>query len=310
MPIIGTDENGWEIYDERVAEVNVPCGQCIECRQAKARNWMIRLHEELRSCNYPYFITLTFSPQKLGELRKELNLNECNALAGKAVRRSLERWRKDHKKSLRHWYITELGHEGTERIHLHGLIFSEIPLEFTKSKQEHYYHWKYWKYGLVYVGDYCNKRTINYIVKYVTKIDTDHKGFIGQVLCSPGMGREYVQRPGVEAAHKYRPKNTIDYYRLNNGQKVKLPTYYKNKFVNEDQRELIWREFMDRDQTAVMGIVHDNRRITPEILGNIVNKAQERSRFYGYGDDSQEWKKKPWNVTERMLKSEINAKNS
>ena len=310
-PVIGKDQWGEDIYDERVLYINIPCGQCIECRKTKARQWQVRLFEELKSNNYyPYFITLTFSPEQLGTLMRETGQKESNALAGIAVRRSLERWRKDHKKSLRHWYITELGHEGTERIHLHGIIFSDIPLEFTKSKQENFYHWKYWKYGLVYVGKYVNAKTINYVVKYMTKIDNDHKGFIGQILCSPGIGKNFMEKFGIQETHKYRPRATNDFYRLPNGGKVKLPTYYKNKLLNEEQRELVWREFMDMDKTTIAGNTYPNRTTTLHTLANIQTKAQEVSTFLGYGSDSKEWRKIPWNITEKMLKSEKNQKNS
>lgn len=309
-PVIGFEE--WEgkklpIYDERVLYINVPCGNCIECRKQKARNWQVRLHEELDQWEHKYFITLTFSPEQLGKLQKETGLDECNAIAGKAVRRSLERWRKDHKKSLKHWYVTELGHEGTERIHLHGLIFSNEALDFVKSNKQDFYHWKYWQYGLVYVGKFCNHQTINYIVKYMHKIDDDHKGFVGQCFCSPGIGRSWIDKPGVMQAHRYRPHNTNDFYRLQNGTKVKLPTYYKNKVLNENERENNWRDFMDLNKTTVLGIDHSNTdNVT---LGRIVNKASELNKFLGYGDTSKEYRKRPYNITERMLKSEKMQKN-
>lgn len=307
-PIIGKDQFGHNIYDERVLYINIPCGQCIECRKSKARAWQVRLHEELDQWEYKYFITLTFSPEQLGILRKEIGKGDVdtNAALGLAIRRSLERYRKDHKKSLRHWYISELGHEGTERIHSHGIIFSNEPLEFTKSKEENFYHWKYWKYGLVYVGTYCNHQTINYIVKYMLKIDDDHKGYVGQVFCSPGIGKAYIEKPNTQITHKYRPRHTNDFYRLQNGTKVKLPTYYKNKLLNEEERERMWREFMDMDKVTVMGNDHsttDNRT-----LGNIVAKAQEINRFLEYGDDSKEWRKRTYNITQRMINSEKTKK--
>lgn len=307
-PVIGINEFGDEIFDERVLYVNAPCGQCIECRQQKARNWQVRLHEELKHNNYAYFVTLTFSPIELQKICLKTKLKECNEVAAYAVRHSLERFRKDYKKSLRHWYITELGHEGTERIHLHGIIFNDFPLEFTKSKEDHFYEWKYWKYGLVYVGDYCNARTINYIVKYMHKIDKDHKGFIGQVLASPGIGRTYTDRPGVKELHRYRPGRTIDYYRLNNGAKIKLPSYWKNKCLSDQERELQWREFMDHNTVSILGNNHELNTAGIASIGRITAKAQEVSTKLGYGDDSKEWKKKDYNITRRMMRQEARIK--
>lgn len=311
MPIIGYkteklptgDYADIPIYDERIAYVEVPCGQCIECRQTKAREWQIRLLEEIKTHKYNYFITLTFAPKELETLCKKTRLKECNAVAGYAVRHMLERWRKDKKTSLKHWLITELGHEGTERIHLHGLLFNENELDFGPVDDNKLRTWHYWKYGTVYVGDYVNERTINYISKYITKIDTDHKGFIGQILASPGIGREFIERLKEYRSTRYNyvPKNAADYYRLTNGSKVKLPKYYKNKLYTEEQREEIWRNFMDRQVISITGTEHDLKKITNRSLETITNNARETNRFMGYGSDNKEWRKKPYNITKNMI---------
>ena len=284
----------------------IPCGQCIECRQTKAREWQVRLSEEIKEYEYKYFVTLTFSPKELQNLLFKTRLEECNAVAAHALRHALERYRKDHKVSLRHWFITELGHEGTERIHMHGLFFSNNPLEFIKKEEVpgkgFMGEWKYWKYGLIFVGNYVNQRTINYISKYITKIDTDHKGFVGNILASPGIGRSFIDRQ-ISDVHKYRPKHTIDYYELPNGCKVKLPKYYKNKFLNEDERELVWREFMDTEKESIMGNTYLKGSDQRELI-NITEKAKEVNTFLDYGNDSKEWRKKPYNLTRRMLQAQ------
>lgn len=302
-PIIGTiDVQGIEvpIHDTRVLQIEVPCGNCEECRKGKARQWQIRLGEEIKEWKYKYFITLTFSPKELEELCKKTRLKECNAVMGYAVRHMLERYRKDKKTSLKHWIITELGHENTERIHGHGLLMSNDPLEFIKSNKENFYTWKYWKYGLVYVGQYVNMQTINYIVKYINKIDTDHKGFVGEILCSPGIGKSYIDKLN-NTGYYYRPHKTIDYYTLPNGTKVKQPKYYKNKLFNENEREMIWRDFMDLEKQTIAGNTYDLEKISKESLENITEKARRINKEMGYGDDSKEWRKQEWNVTRRML---------
>ena len=98
-----------------------------------------------------------------------------------AVRRFLERWRKKYKKSVKHWLVTELGHQGTERIHLHGIIFTKETSETIQN---------IWKYGNIWVGTFVNTKTINYIIKYITKIDEDHKGFKSIILSSAGIGNQ------------------------------------------------------------------------------------------------------------------------
>ena len=50
-------------------KVPVVCGKCMECRKQKAREWRVRLHEELRHNNKNVlFVTLSFSEQSLIEL--------------------------------------------------------------------------------------------------------------------------------------------------------------------------------------------------------------------------------------------------
>lgn len=289
-----------ELTDLRCAYIEIPCGNCIECRKQKANEWRCRMSEELREHKYAYFVTLTFSPEELLKLTRETRRCECNLIAGVAVRRFLERWRKKHGKSLRHWCISELGHEGTERLHLHGIIWSDT--EIGKEYLEYYWH-----YGEIWCGEYCNQQTINYIVKYITKIDTDHKGFYGQIFASPGIGRRWVDRHQNDPTYTYRPGKSRTDYVLKNGQKVKMPTYFKNKIYNEDEREKIWRDFMDKEKISIMGIEH-TLDIGHKTLTNIINKAQEVNYEQEYGDDSPEWKKTPTNITERMLMSEKKRK--
>ena len=42
------------------------------------------------------------------------------------------------------------------------------------------------------------KKTINYITKYMLKVDVDHKNFRGKVLCSAGLGKGYTERPDAQ----------------------------------------------------------------------------------------------------------------
>ena len=105
--------------------------------------------------NTGQFITLTFSNEELEKLINETGIQESNAVATLAVRRFLERRRKKYKESVKHWFVTELGHNGTERIHLHGILFTKETKETIES---------IWKYGNIWVGTFVNTKTINYII--------------------------------------------------------------------------------------------------------------------------------------------------
>ena len=51
-----------ECTDDRVKAVAVGCGQCIECRKQKAREWQVRINEEIRSDPRGKFMIEKVSP--------------------------------------------------------------------------------------------------------------------------------------------------------------------------------------------------------------------------------------------------------
>ena len=64
------------------------------------------------------FLTLTIDDKSYKQLKQKYNLKDDNDIATKAIRLCLERVRKQTGKSVKHWFITEMGHEKTERPHL------------------------------------------------------------------------------------------------------------------------------------------------------------------------------------------------
>lgn len=278
---------------ERTKEfVSVGCGNCIECRKQKAREWQIRMHEELKVSKNGKFVTFTFSPDQLKKLCEETQLNECNAVATIAVRRFLERYRKKHKVSCKHWLITELGHTGTERIHLHGILFTNDTWEEIE---------KIWGYGQIWVGNYCTNKTVNYIIKYVTKIDTDHKDYKQIILCSRGIGANYANSLQFNK-HKYKGKDTKDFYILPSGAKVSNPIYYRNKLYSEEERGELWTQKIKEQTTYVMG-QKLNLSTAKGYNGylKILKTWQEENRRMGYGTPEAEWKAKDYSITFNML---------
>lgn len=278
--------------DNRLLWVAIGCGKCIECRKQKANNWKIRLMEELKENQQCYFITLTFSEESIEKIKKteEKQWTE-NDIATKATRYFLERWRKKYKRSVRHWLITERGHEGTERIHLHGLMWcNDNQIQDLE---------KLWSYGWVFVGDYVNNKTINYIIKYVTKIDNDHKDFEGKILCSAGLGRNYIHKiinketgeiteTGTGSRYnKYAGERTKEVYKTNEGYEIRLPIYYRNKIYSENEREALWLQTLEKGKRYITGteynFITDNDKLK---FLKALQQAQKDNTKNGYGSIS------------------------
>ena len=284
--------------DPRALYVPVGCGRCIECRKQKANNWKIRLNEEIRHNNKATFVTLTFAEESLLNIKKKINKEKDhsyevdNEIASYAVRHFTELWRKHHKKTVRHWLITELGHNGTERIHLHGLIWTEKPEEIKKI----------WKYGYIFLGKYVNEQTINYIAKYVTKTDTMHKEYNSKIFTSKGLGAKYLER-NDSLKNEFKDTETNELYRTRKGTKLALPTYYRNKLWTEDERERLWLNRLDKNERYVLGIKIDLNH--PEGDNHYYSALQEArifNKMWGFGDDTKNWDLKRYEEKRKKLK--------
>lgn len=267
--------------DERLLYVTAACGKCMECRQQKQRQWLVRMSEELRQNPNAYFMTLTIDDQNYAELSNMCKSKDNNEIATKALRLMLERIRKKTGKSVKHWFITELGHEKTERLHLHGIVWGIGTDQLINEK---------WNYGYIYTGMFVNEKTINYITKYMTKEDADHPGFIGKVLCSKGIGRGYTKREDAKN-HVYKKGKTIEYYRLRNGSKINLPIYYRNQLFTEEEREMLFLDKIEKGIIYVMGqkVHRDNEE---EYLALLEEGRRTEQRLYG--NHVQEWEKEKY----------------
>ena len=157
-----------------------------------------------------------------------------NTIATTATRLFLERWRKKYKTSLRHWLVTELGHNGTENIHLHGIIWTDIPLNTVE---------KLWSYGWMWKGkgpqntNYVNEKTVNYIVKYMSKMDEDHKHYKAITLTSPGIGGNYKKTEQIKRNTYSETQETNEKYRTQSGHEMALPIYYRNMIYSDAEKE-------------------------------------------------------------------------
>lgn len=257
--------------DERKLYVPIGCGNCIECRKLRQREWRVRIHEEMKTDKTGKFITLTFSEEKMDELIEETGIKEANELATKAIRRFTERWRKEFGKTIKHWMIVELGHKGTERVHMHGILWTK---ENKKTIE------RIWKYGMIWEGYSMGEKAVNYILKYITKVDKDHKDFKGKILTSKGIGKKYTETINA----KDNKRRMDDTYRLENGTKTKMPIYYRNKIFNEEDREKMWIDSIDKGIMWVNGIKIDvTTERGREHYEKMIMYERERTALLGMG---------------------------
>lgn len=295
------------VNDERTKYVPIGCGNCIECRKQKARNWQVRLLEDLKEHKNGKFITLTFSNESIRILDKEIDIAPYAALEGyerdneiatKAMRLFLERWRKEYGKSIRHWMVTELGHNGTENIHMHGIMWTDKPVTEIE---------RIWQYGWIWKGkivkgklvNYVNAQTVNYIVKYINKIDNVHKTFKSKVLTSPGIGGNYLNGQDWKK-NKFNEKKTLEIYRTSTGHKIAMPIYWRNKIYNEKEREQLWLQKLDKQERWICGEKIDISQ-GDEDYYKILEWHRKRNKELGYGDDVKNWSRTEYEKQRRII---------
>jgi hypothetical protein len=300
------------IHDIRVMAVPVGCGQCIECRKQKQREWQVRLLEDVRTNKNGKFVTLTFSNENITKLYNDKKLTGLksydldNGAATLAIRLWLERWRKKYKKSLRHWLVTELGHEGTENIHIHGIVWTD-EIEAIETTWQYGWVWKGREIAKGIYDNYVNEKTVNYIVKYISKIDFQHRYYKSVIRTSAGIGGNYIQRLDAER-NKYKEGETRQYYQNREGYKLALPIYWKNKIYSDEEREKLWIEKLDKQTRYVLGREIDISE-GDEKYYEALEEARQKNRRLGYGTSEKDWSREKYEEQRRIMKQEQRKAN-
>lgn len=298
------------VLDNRVLATPIKCNECIECHKQKRNGWRVRINEEIKTDKRGFFITLTFTDDAIKELATTKEARGLsgyaldNKIAKIAVRRFYERHRKDYGKTIKHWLVTEIGGNNTERIHLHGIIWTDLtPLEIQR----------YWGYGNIRDGkykptnrkqSYLNERTINYITKYLTKKDPKHKYYKSEVLSSNGIGKEYANSHAAKM-QKYIRGRTQEAYITRGGHEIQMPTYLRNKIYSDEEREKLWIEKLDKGYMYILGR-RINVKTNEQEYKEFLREAQKRNKKLGYGNGDFNWQEKVNEEHRRILKQKEN----
>lgn len=288
--------------DQRQQYVFIPCKQCYICRRRKAREWKMRITEDIKINKDAKIVTLTFNTESLKSLSKECKGVEGyeldNQICKLAVKRFRERWRKKYGRSPRHWLITELGHGETEHVHMHGIIWqdSRYKLKDTLLNEVE----KIWNYGFVGKGkkdhqtgkliNYVDASTANYFTKYVNKIDQMHPEYKQIILTSAGIGKCFLESEKAKD-NEYREEKTNQMYNVDNGGILPMPEYFRKKLYTDEQREKLTGWYLNKNI-----IYLDGKEISLKIGGKaifaLIKELRAKNATLGYGDGSKNWERK------------------
>lgn len=205
--------------------ITVPCGKCYACLSNKRQAWSFRLYNELKNAESAYFVTLTYddSHVPLDDFCQQHVCKRDVQLFLKRLRKSLS----DVK--IKYFIVSEYG-PTTYRPHYHCIIFN-LPADKADLSLL-----KCWGLGFVSTGT-VTAASISYCCKYCV---TDSyvmnpsltKNFM---LCSKGLGLSYL----TSSMRSYLCENEQGYAVVEDGKKVALPRYYKDKVFSDELKAIV-----------------------------------------------------------------------
>lgn len=292
----------------RLEDMEIPCGNCIQCRLDYSKTWATRCYLESLQYKDNYFVTLTYEDEyiKRGKTgNPTVEIADFRAFV-KALRQKLKR--DFNHTGVRFFGCTEYGDQSF-RPHGHLILFNcpipDLTINFKddkgnitqrKSAFGFMYFSQYlkdlWPYGFITIED-ANFNTEAYVSRYIMK---KQKGKAGQELYIKQLSIEPPQlmmslKPGI--GMKYFEENEMDLIEnpsiivpRGNGQKPLIsgiPRNYKKK-IFENHPDLyepmleIAKDNTSKARSLLAGhqLINDNRRIEEESI---------KRKFEAFGRD-------------------------
>lgn len=187
--------------------------------------------QEEKVSSSAFFITLTYDTTHVPISRNGfLTLNKRDPqLFFKRLRKLTSSL--DPKRIIKYYLCGEYGTDN-KRPHYHAIIFNVIdPIHVDQS----------WHLGQTHFGTVCGA-SVGYTLKYMEKqkqipahINDDRQPEFS--LMSKGLGESYI----TEAVKRYHHADLANRMCLDieDGKKIAMPRYYKNKIYHENQRQAI-----------------------------------------------------------------------
>ncbi len=218
----------------------VPCGKCPPCFARRTSQWSFRLRIEGRQHMLSLFVTLTYEKPPISQ-------NGFMTLDKTDVQKFIKRLRKINfirygiTKKIVYYVAGEYG-STFKRPHYHLIIFNACSNAIMDA----------WALdnkplGYVHIGT-VSDASIGYTLKYISKklikkmFSRDDRKAEFQ-LCSKGIGLAYLTQ-AIIRWHKNRPAERC-YAVIEDGKKISLPRYFRNKIFNDEEKTLISNHLTD-----------------------------------------------------------------
>lgn len=205
-----------------------PCGKCPACLARSRQEWVFRLREEYKVCDFGLFVTLTYRDETL----------PSDGVCLRDVQLFLKRLRKNWKsKTLRYFLVSEYG-DHTFRPHYHALFFFK---DLQRSNDIYDTIEIAWQNGNVQFGE-IEEGSIVYCTKYCLKGSQVpkgmHKNFRLLSKMNGGIGIAHLE----EKAEFYLERIDRTQIVRSSESHAPMPRYYRTKLLNtfsaEDKEQI------------------------------------------------------------------------
>lgn len=197
--------------------LQLPCGNCLGCRTARAQAWALRCQLELQEHTTAIFATITYDDQ-----HKPLTLAKPHVTA------FIKKLRKAASNRLRFFASGEYG-ETTNRPHYHAIIYGlserEIPQLETTWAKGHIHADKATPANIAYTAGYCSKK-IGYKRQPHERVDPN----TGEVYQWQPPFILMSRNPGIGARARDKFLNAWRLYAIKDGHKMSVPRYFKQRW--------------------------------------------------------------------------------
>lgn len=265
------------VYGDSLDEwIQIPCGQCLECRLQRSRQWADRCMLEMQYHAESYFVTLTYDDVHLP--KNEIidpetgEIVSVSTLVKKDLSDFVKRVRRyqeydGYDQPIRFYGCGEYGSQ-TMRPHFHVILFGlHLPKEgFHLYRQNfngdnlynHDFLDRCWKYGFSVVGE-VTWQSCAYVARYIMKkqLGKDAKDFYKDrgiepefTLMSrrPGIARQYYDDHKDELFHE----DFVTVSTHQGGKRIYPPRYFEKLFDVDYPSDLVAARKESRKEAAIM----------------------------------------------------------
>lgn len=283
-------------------EVQVPCSKCPACTSRRVSAWSFRIMQEYKRSTSAQFITLTYDNSNvpitprgfmsLHETTYEYRIarrgknrgNNILAQIDSHLQSFFKRLRKaqfgNQASNIKYYACGEYGGI-TNRPHYHCILFN-AKLELIQEA---------WNMGQIHYGE-VNEASVGYTLKYMCKpsripMHKNDDRVPEYALMSKKLGDNYITPEIIKWHHA--DKNNRMYCNLEDGKKITMPRYYKEKIYDETERILIgaynYAKMLQKQNDAIelLGLVNYERYLEQQKVAAFEqqrNKSKSRQKTF------------------------------